>query len=485
LTLFKIKKIERIPKMTGINTLTTNLQTANAVALHVDGAQFPLNVTDAHNVTTSLTRKTDEFGADTFDLNVMKTALGEIPAEPAPTPAMPEHFPMTLTMPGDGFMVLQDMMNPGMNYLTKSGLCQLDCGGQLMMHSNFNLRGWQFNTTPMDPPPPPPMYDQASLTNVMLMGPDFVYKQTDNVTLSLNLKQAETEGAVSVFIGPAQADLANALGNPATWPVHLNLQVNQDAPISVVINNTDTIFEVVNAINAVDPARVWAHESNGKLVVQPMMNQDSITLSDTGAHTAATNLFGASPTIDHGIDFHHTVQIVSANGVANDIDLQFKKSFDNQWYVEAHHTSANAMSNPSMIGWADLTFDGAGNLTMSNGDLITGANINWPNAGSQWVNFNFASVTQLAVDYSSNPATHDGQATAYRTSLELTNDGFLRGGYNDGVTRDLWKLAAGTFTNEATFLDPTKAVYQENTDTAAMPMTLVEMGTAGTSVDKS
>lgn len=462
-----------------------------------DSLRLPLALTQAEQVSVLITRAADEYGGNTFEIKVTQKTVLQMRAEKSATTAMPDHFPMTLSMKTSGFFLLQDRGSSDLS-VSKKGICQKDAKGFLLIN-NSHLMGWRYNNKPTTPPAPLPEFSKNSMQPICLHDIDEIFHPSTQIKPTLNLCTNTANSAISIQIGSTNADLKTALGNPSEWPVRFTMQHGAEDPQTIEIHATDTILTIADKINAYDTALILAKVKGDLLFINSIDTSSRVELKDYAETTTEevsdeatqqdspkviTSLFGATTVSDYGHKEVQDIEMIGPDGLAHQIQLQFKKRGDKSWYVEAHLQNQKLKPEETYIASGILSFKPEGLFDNIKGSLDREITINLPGGLSQTLTINFTDTTETGTDHTLIGITTDGKKITDRMGLELTPEGNVIGKYADGIDRLLWQFAAAHFPSED-FVKIDQSSYDVETETEAMPLSIQPMGLNGASFDKS
>ena len=118
-----------------------------------------------------------------------------------------------------------------------------------------------------------------------------------------------------------------------------------------------------------------------------------------------------------------------------------------RWYADSPDNQSLTGSDVS-IGTGLIKFDGNGNFVSTTNDRIAINRTGVPSVSPLQFNIDFTSVSGLAAAKASLAATRqDGSAPGVLNNYVVGEDGFIRGVFSNGITRDLGKLQLARFAN--------------------------------------
>jgi len=168
---------------------------------------------------------------------------------------------------------------------------------------------------------------------------------------------------------------------------------------------------------------------------------------------AANMADGAVP-----VAFSSPITVVDSTGEEHTLTVGFLKITPDSWAVEIYApTAAEIGSTSAQVANGILTFNGDGTLASVGAGLAT-ASVTWtdPAGATNTITFDWGTAgplgTGLADGFSQIDAifrgsvVQNGFPAGSLASINFTDDGFVVGNYNNGVSRRLYKIPLATFT---------------------------------------
>lgn len=199
--------------------------------------------------------------------------------------------------------------------------------------------------------------------------------------------------------------------------------------------------------------------------------------------------------------------IYDSLGNPHDAITYFRKSATaNVWQyrtlVEGSDLSTGASSGTVVIDSGQITFNSSGSFTNVTRDTPTTTSaltlisagtfvsyINWAGgaAAQTSVSHDFGQVTgstAIMTQYSDSESsvkavTQDGYAAGSLQSIEIEEDGTLRGNFSNGRTRDLYKIPLASFANEQGLIRRGANLYQASASSGSAQPGLAQSGGLG------
>ncbi len=256
--------------------------------------------------------------------------------------------------------------------------------------------------------------------------------------------------------GTFDVDKNGTLVNPANGLRVLGWMARRDAQGNMRINTSEEIEEITIPIYGKDPARATTEvgfKSNLNLTT-PI-----VTPGMTEAEIAAASV---STTID----------IYDSEGEPHQLQVQFRKTAENQWTARVELEGAPGVTLDLVPGAAAapagatnevvLTFDQFGALlsitdsagnTVNTGTLSAVLRATIPGREPLTINLNFGTageydgVTQFASASTTRAYTQNGYPMGYLEAFEIDDRGVITGSYTNGQKKALAQVALAIFTN--------------------------------------
>ncbi|MBM4244992.1 MAG: flagellar hook protein FlgE [Deltaproteobacteria bacterium] len=184
-----------------------------------------------------------------------------------------------------------------------------------------------------------------------------------------------------------------------------------------------------------------------------------------------------------------TVKVFDSLGVSHDLTIFFSKTADNEWDVNVLVDGADVggtAGTPSLVGTAALVFNPDGSLNAPVPTDLTA--IPFAGADPQTITFNFGTpnttptagegldgLTQFG-SASSVSADGDGYGAGQLQALSVGTDGTITGVFDNGESRDLYRLGLADFTAPDGLIELGDGLYRDSTASGA-----ATVGTPGSS----
>lgn len=143
------------------------------------------------------------------------------------------------------------------------------------------------------------------------------------------------------------------------------------------------------------------------------------------------------------------VQVYDNNFKLHTVNLGFERTGNNSWnmyYLDDANSGDTVLTPQSPV---QVTFDGNGKLLTPTGGLTAGLSWTGTNAGTASVNIDLSKLTQYADQGTYiGTVTQDGYGRGLLTNSAFNAAGELRGYFDNGQSRTLFKVAIGNFTAE-------------------------------------
>jgi flagellar hook protein FlgE len=367
-----------------------------------------------------------------------------------------------LAISGNGFFIVKASTDPSAEVLyTRAGSFSEDQSGNLTNTAGFNLFGWPLDqsgniigsTT-----------STSALVPVNVAFPNGLTQPTTEMALTANLDANQVVNTstspdfsrditvydslgnghtISINFKKQASALPTAAGNIDTSLVNGNFQPGTDTfdvdggAGSTTITLDGDVNKLLTDLNAAPG--VQAHlDANNFLVIQSTDTATTATLSLTDTSGALASQFGITGSSFSAVDY--TTNLLS--GVTPQTTPANPEGW---WYVD--YDAATVGTN-SEEGYINFNSDGTLNaIADANGDVFSQlGTINWSNGSDpQTIQFNLADLVQHAGDYSVSSADQNGTALGFRTGVSVDENGVVSAQFSNGLSRQVYKLAIGTF----------------------------------------
>ncbi|TAL29450.1 MAG: flagellar hook protein FlgE [Alphaproteobacteria bacterium] len=369
-----------------------------------------------------------------------------------------------LAISGNGFFIVKaSTTDPNAEILyTRAGSFSEDQNGNLTNTSGFNLFGWPLDqsgniigsTT-----------STSALVPVNVAFPTGLTQPTTEMALTANLDANQIVNASPTPDFSRDITVYDSLGNGHTISINFKKQASSlptatgTFDLSLVNGNfqpgTDSfdvdgglgpttitldgdVNKLLTDLNAAPG--VLAHiDGNNFLVIQS--SDTAITATLTLAENSGTPLasqLGITPGGFAAVDY-------TTNLLSGAVPQNTPEPSEGWWYVSF---DAQGIGTNSEEGYISFNSDGTLNAVPdANGDVFSQlGTINWGNSSNpQTIQFNLADLVQHAGDYTVSSADQNGTALGFRTGVSVNDDGVVSCQFSNGLSREVYRLAIGTF----------------------------------------
>ncbi|MHB2263929.1 flagellar hook protein FlgE [Aliihoeflea sp. PC F10.4] len=187
------------------------------------------------------------------------------------------------------------------------------------------------------------------------------------------------------------------------------------------------------------------------------------TTPSAAASTSATITANLPSQAEIGTTFTRTVTVYGGQGQQIPVELEYRKTGDNEWEVD--------------VGDETLTFafDESGTLTPPVGPVQVVVDA----ATGQQVTFDLGATTQLATAYEALPASVDGFPAGTPDELEIGVDGRVTALSDTGASRFLFQIPLARVASPDNLTVIAGNVFQENQRTGESTLGLADSGNYG------
>lgn len=224
--------------------------------------------------------------------------------------------------------------------------------------------------------------------------------------------------------------------------------------ITLPVNGTTTMGDLVNAINGQLSQAEATLEPNGQLVLRAFDVGTSllnVNIADANTNTGSTNHEAhdlRSSTIGKfGDRFFTTVQIYDERGQAQTLTAEFEKETNDEWNLRLSLTNNNGtFIDDRVLG---VEFNNDGTFRRVNGVGVDGNSIEIDFDGisnNQSINLDFSKLTHTPSDFGTS-FDQDGFPTGILTSIAVNSKGILEAIATNGRRISVAQLAITSFRN--------------------------------------
>jgi len=426
--------------------------------------------------------------------------------------------PTDLSISGNGFFVVNTLTNPtsssGQYLFTRAGSFTADADGNLRNTAGLYLQGWPIDT---NGDIPVNRSDLTALQTVNIDGLTGNATPTTSISLKANLQASLTstlsqlqESTASLGITSA-TDVAGttALVNGDTFTITNGGVVSTftytTGVPSAAAGTFTSLQDLVNAINATTNAT--ATVSSGADAIVTVTGQDASTplvIAGTLSNGAGTPLFGAPLTVSNTYtvgdlatgtvapQFERSLGIFDSQGSTRTLTFAYLKdpTIPNQWRTEIFVEPAadvDPTAHPNGLIASGLTaFNSDGTLDLTDTTVPSTLNITWaaglglaPSAIDLGIGTNGQTNGLTQFDGTSQLISSNVNGTVFGafTGVRIDEAGVVTGLFDNGTTRDLYKLPVAIFSNPDGLSNVTGNAYALNT--ASGDVSLLEAGLGG------
>ena len=424
--------------------------------------------------------------------------------------------PTDIGVIGNGFFVVNEIASPtatsGQYQYTRAGAFEADKNGNLRNTAGKYLQGWPIDTNGAIPSN---RSDLTALETVNISGLTGTASATTTVNVRANLQgsQAVTK------VGPQ--DLSTI--NPATGDTVMVAGLVDGDQFRIVSGSANTVFtydatpsasqfatlnQLAALINAVDglkaavsgsaPAVLTVTGDPGNdLVISEVTNTPGADIFTAVGTTTATYAPGASATnmASNAVtpDFERSVQVFDSKGGSRTVTMGFLKSqFSNTWYAEVYvepDTDTTGLTNGIIAsGTVKFNTDGTIDLGNTTAALKNAIAITWaPGLGlaAQSITIDWGTDKKAdglsQFDSASQLIAFDvnGALFGSLSSVNINEQGVVVANFDNGITKNLYKLPLATFTNANGLQAKTGNAFIATDDSGDFNLQEASVGAAG------
>jgi flagellar hook protein FlgE len=405
-----------------------------------------------------------------------------------------------LAVSGNGFFVVKNSTtDPNAETLfTRAGSFSEDQNGNLVNTAGYNLYGYQLDQNGAIVGSPTSL---TSLVPINVAFPNGLTQPTSTVSMTANLdsnqaadNQTDFTRDITVYdslgdahtltaqfqkLPPADASTTGTMdlstlngGNfqPGTDVIDVT---NVNGTTQVTLNgNVNKLLTDLNAISGIS-----AHlNANNQLVIEDTTGDPSgLTLADDPSSAPDTPLetaLGITPNTYTPTDY--TPSELSGVTPTN-------PTTSNGWW-QVSFVGQGVGTNPVL---GDINFNSDGSLNAQkdisgNVNVQLGA-INWGNGSDpQTLLFNMANIDQNAGPYNVASATQNGTPLGYKTGVSVSSDGKVNVQFSNGLSKNVYQLALGTFPDTDGLTPVTGNVFRISDTSGNVVLNAANSGGAGT-----
>lgn len=391
--------------------------------------------------------------------------------------------PTDIGIIGNGFFVVNEISSPtatsGQYQYTRAGAFEADKNGNLRNTAGKYLQGWPIDVNGNIPSN---RSDLTALETVNISGLTGTASATTTVSVRANLQgsQAVTkvgpQDVTTISVANGDTDLGRT--NDEQFTI-----TSGSASVTLTYNSTPTAtkFSTLNQlaalINAVDGLMASVAGASPALLTVTGDPANDLVLAEVGGDTLGAELFtsvgtttatyapGASATnmASNTVtpDFERSVQIFDSKGGSRTVTMGFLKSqFSNKWYAEVYvepSTDTTGLTNGIVAsGTVKFNSDGTMDIGNTSAALKNAIAIAWaPGLGlaAQSVTIDWGTDKKAdglsQFDSASQLIAFDvnGALFGSLSSVNINEQGVVVANFDNGITKNLYKLPLATFTN--------------------------------------
>jgi len=184
-------------------------------------------------------------------------------------------------------------------------------------------------------------------------------------------------------------------------------------------------------------------------------------------------------------NFTSSVKIYDALGAPHVVTIAFEKTGAGQWTYTASVPQADVDGNPGdfVLGTGALTFDGTGQMTVPNADIVLVGPPQWANgAAGNDITWDITpppaatpSITSYASKSETSSITQNGSPAGQVTGVEIKPDGSIMATFGAGDSLAIGQIALANFNNPKGLVKLGSHLYGESQSAG-----IANVGVAGT-----
>lgn len=190
--------------------------------------------------------------------------------------------------------------------------------------------------------------------------------------------------------------------------------------------------------------------------------------------------------------FTRVTEVVDSEGETHNITIGFIKTSGLTWAVEMYADSAAEIGSTSaQIASGTVTFNGDGTLASISSGLSSAIDINWatPAAATNSITFDWGTPGAIGTGQADGLAQFDsaytattrqnGYAAGTLNDISFTDEGYVVGNFNNGVSRRLYQIPLATFIAQDQLQNLSGSAFQETLDSGSALFTLAGIDAQG------
>ncbi|BCH64978.1 MULTISPECIES: flagellar hook protein FlgE [Rhizobium/Agrobacterium group] len=273
------------------------------------------------------------------------------------------------------------------------------------------------------------------------------------------------DAAGSVFLtraGDFQADDSGYMVNSAGYTL-LGYSYENGEPASVING-----FEGLEPVKIQDSS-ISANATTNALIDGNLKSGSDIVAGDLPDSNSASATW----------TFKSSMVAYDSLGNANQYDIYYTKTADNEWQADIFRTSeatdeTNFPYTNGVLGSTTLTFDSDGKVTSGGTFTFTDSTTNAP----QTIEVDMSDMTQLN-DANSSTGDVDGNGASAASSVTVNSSGNIVATYQDGSTANLYKVALATVASPDNMKSVNGTAYQVTADAGTVVVGFANTGSFG------
>ena len=393
--------------------------------------------------------------------------------------------PTDIGIIGNGFFVVNEIASPtatsGQYQYTRAGAFEADKNGNLRNTAGKYLQGWPIDVNGNIPSN---RSDLTALGTVNISGLTGTASATTTVDIRANLQGSQAVTKVgpqdATTFGPTTGDTVMTGGGLVDGDVFRIVSGSANATFTYDATPSATQFATLNQlaalINAVDGLKAAIAGSSPAVLTVTGDPGNDLVISEV-TNTPGADLFGSvgttTKTYDPAVaanniasnnvtpDFERSVQIFDSKGGSRTLTMGFLKSqFANTWSAEVYvepSTDTTGLTNGIVAsGTVKFNSDGTMDVGSTTAALKNAISIPWaPSLGltAQSVTIDWGTDKKAdglsQFDSASQLIAFDvnGALFGSLSSVSINEQGIVVANFDNGITKNLYRLPLATFTN--------------------------------------
>ncbi len=402
-----------------------------------------------------------------------------------------------LAISGNGFFVVKSSTtDPNAETLfTRAGSFSEDQNGNLVNTAGYNLYGYQLDQNGAIVGSSSSV---SSLVPVNVAFPNGLTQPTSTVSMTANLDS--TQGADGITDFSRDITVYDSLGDAHTLtaqfqklsPADANtvgtvdlsslnggtFQPGTDSFDVTNVNGTTTVTldgdvnKLLTDLNAISGIAAHLDATNHLVIEDTTGDPSGLTLTDDTPDTPLETQLGITPNTYLPTDY-------TTNELSGVTPNQPTTS-DGWWQVSFVD---QGVGTNTVLGNVNFNSDGSLNAAkdLSGNVNVQLGTINWGNSSSpQTIMFNMANINQNSGPYNVASVDQNGTPLGYKTGVSVGSDGKVNVQFSNGLSRDVYQLALGTFPDTNGLSPVTGNVFRVSDTSGNVVLNAANAGGAGT-----